>query len=129
MCRNTSGGGRRCPSCYDRESRDRANAYKRNNRKAKKELKLYLEKIGLEKTADKISEIRPSQIPDFMNAMGLSEKILSVPVPRADNAREEYKDAKEFINYARKEKRNRNKIARKRRKQASQEAFSVFKKV
>lgn len=126
MCRNNVEGGRRCPSCYDRESRDRANEYKRNNRKAKKDLKLYLEKIGLEKTADKISEIRPSQIPDFMNAMGFSEKILSVPSPRTDNARKEYKDAKEFIRFAQKEKRSRNKKAREKRKQAAQSSFSVF---
>ena len=61
-----------------------------------------------------------------MNAMGFSEKILSVPVPRTDNARKEYKDANEFIKYAQKEKRNRNKAAKEKRKQATQNSFSVF---
>lgn len=104
MCRSLLQGGRKCPCRQSPEYKKRALERRKKNRAAKSNLKKYLKEQGMEDTAKKLSGINPSQIPSFMEKLGLDPKVLGVKAPAAVvGVKEGNVEADEFVATAAKE--------------------------
>lgn len=101
MCR---AGGRRCPHQSSPEYKKRAAERRKKNRKAKKNLVHYFEEKGMDNTAKKLNGIRPSQIPAFLKAVGLDEKVLGTDIPGSNAGLKDTEvEASQFVDIALKE--------------------------